>query len=148
MGNELPADVQTLRAYKGERTKITREILRRRIDGVKAIDGIEECLGFLRAMRAIELNPDTGQYLAPPPVDSAVVSAVKAEADLHLKMLNKVLPDLKAIELKDTIGQAQVNGRMMSDTELIHRLMHLGMSAAATLACDDDDNTVESADLF
>ena len=140
----MSSQPQNLRAYKSERTKVTREILRRRIDGEGAIDGLVECISFLRAMRAIELNAETGQYLAPPPVDSTVVSAVKAEADLHLKMLNKVLPDLKAIELKDTIGQAQTNGRLMSDTELVHRLMHLGLTAAATIACDDDDNTVYS----
>lgn len=136
----------TLQAYKGERTKITREILRRRIDGEAAIDGIIECVSFLQGMRAFEINPVNGQALAPPPIDATVVSAVRAEADLHLKLLNKVLPDLKAIELKDTIGQAVTNGRMMSDTELIHRLRHLGMQAIALASEEDDDET--SMEIF
>jgi hypothetical protein len=138
--NQLP----TIRAYKSARTKVTREVLRRQIDGMMHLDKLMECAKFYQGMRAFELNPATGQYLAPPPVDSTVLAAVKAEADLHLKLLNKVLPDLKAIEMKDTIGQAQVNGRLMTDTELVHRLMHLGVTAAAAIACDDDDITIDS----
>jgi hypothetical protein len=132
-------ELTTIRAYKSERTKITREILRRRIDGEECIDKIIEALVFLQSMRAIELNVSTGQYIAPPPVDSVTISAVKAEIDARMKLLNKVLPDLKAIELKDTIGQPVINGRLMSDTELVHRLRHLGMSELAAPEDDEDE---------
>lgn len=143
-------ELATMQGYKAQRTKITREILRRRIDGEKAIDGIVECLMFLQGARAVEVNPQTGLVMAPPPLDSAIVSAVKAEADLHLKLLNKVLPDLKAIELKDTIGQPVTNGRLMSDTELVHRLRHLGMTGLALADEEgvDIDNTTDVPSLF
>lgn len=132
--------MQPVSDYRRSRNRVNKEILRRRIDGEKAIDGIVECIGFLQGLRGIELDVETGQYIAPPPVDSSVIGAVKAEADLHLKLLNKVLPDLKAIEMKDTIAEAQTNGRLMSDTELIHRLRHLGMQTLAAVQCDDDVN--------
>lgn len=127
--------LQSLQGYKGERTKIHRENLRKQIDGEQAILGVVDCVRFLQGVRSIELDASTGQYLAPPPVDSSIIAAVKAEADLHIKLLNKVLPDLKPIEQKDLIGEP-VNGRLMSKTELVHRLRHLGMDL---LGADDEE---------
>lgn len=145
--------VSSMRGYKTERTKVTREILRRRINGERHIDALLGCAEALHSGRSIEINPETGQLVGPPPLDSAAVSAIKAEADIHLKLLNKVLPDLKAIELKDTIGEPKIDGRLMSDTELVHRLKHLGMAELDAIEeadeqCVDNDTTTDVPSLF
>jgi len=60
------------------------------------------------------------------PVDRSRVQAIKASADLSLRLLNKVLPDLKAVEVGDSPEKA-ADPKNLSTNELmalIHKLGH------------------------
>jgi hypothetical protein len=67
---------------------------------------------------------DIGEYVheAFPEID---VPAVKAAIDARFKLLNKVLPDLKQVEMKIDADVEQVTTSVdMSDTELVNRLFY------------------------
>lgn len=60
------------------------------------------------------------------PLDRSRVQAIKASADLSLRLLNKVLPDLKAVEVGDSPEKA-ADPKSLSTGELlslIHKLGH------------------------
>ena len=123
---EMEKQPVSLSQYKRERTKVTREELRRKIDGGECIDNVGRVLRFLEQhFQPIEVNAD-GTFVAPPALDSTMVAALNAYLNANFKLLNKVLPDLKAIELKDTIADsAAQSGRLMSDTEIRLRLEYM-----------------------
>jgi len=58
------------------------------------------------------------------PLDGERISALGKALDGHFKLLNKVLPDLKSVELTGSDGgPLQVMGRQVSDIELAARLL-------------------------
>ena len=71
------------------------------------------------------IDPNTGAEIEVP-LDRARVQSVKAAADLSLRLLAKVLPDLKAIEVGDSPEKA-ADPKNLSTQELmalIHKLGH------------------------
>lgn len=59
------------------------------------------------------------------PLDRARVQAIKAAADLSLRMLGKVLPDLKAVEVGDSPEKA-ADPKNLSTQELMALIQKLG----------------------
>jgi hypothetical protein len=124
-------------ALKAHRSRLIRQALRNRIKGEEHLDHIIRILTRMEQHAGLEAA--AGPALSPDPY---VLGALKAAMDGHFKILNKILPDLKAEEMSE--GDAGAGGRIMSDTELIHRLQHLGENVAAKLLPHADDDT----DLF
>lgn len=85
-----------------------RHVLRQIIKGEDALKAVVEISDQLRELGTME---------EPSP---ARVGALKASADLKLRMLDKVLPDLKSVEhdMGETLGA-------MSEQELHDRIRHL-----------------------
>lgn len=70
-------------------------------------------------------DPEIGGYRTEvaPPVDS---TAIKAAIDSRFKLLNKVLPDLRSVEIRQEVSGHLDTGPQepMSDAELANRLMY------------------------
>jgi len=98
--------------------KHTRRALRDRIDGEKQLDRLEEIAVWLEThgKNAGLVGPD-GML---PVVRPEQVVLAEKEVNLRLKLLNKVLPDLKAIEHSGEVDTGR--HRSMSGTELKHRV--------------------------
>ena len=69
-------------------------------------------------------DPNTGAEIEVP-LDRARVQSVKAAADLSLRLLAKVLPDLKAIEVGDSPEKA-ADPKTLSTQELMALVQKLG----------------------
>ena len=122
-------------AVRRENRRITREELRRRIDGQTQLEEIMKALTFLSGSRDIEVDPQTGQILKiGTPLDATQISAVKAEIDTRMKLLNKIMPDLKAVELTGDEGDP-----------LVVKLVQFSQVAAQAAT---DDDTPNPEDLF
>lgn len=90
-----------INADLGHRKNNARKALRMLIDGETQIAEINSALGYLtQARTGAEYDVLTGQWIAPPPLDPAQTSAINAELNARFKLLNKILPDVKSVELK------------------------------------------------
>lgn len=71
-----------------------------------------------------QVADETTQTMIVVPLDRARVQAIKASADLSLRLLAKVLPDLKAVEHISTPGDG--DPRQLSTGELMALVEKLG----------------------
>lgn len=87
--------------------QMMRESARERINAGSIIDEIgaidAQLMGSHTEAVKETVDPETGEittvsYEIPIPLDTAIISALKARADIKFRLLGKVLPDLKATE--------------------------------------------------
>ena len=84
---------------KRERKKALQKILRRQIEDLRLLEGI--AYGLQRLELSGTIDAYTGQ---PRPMED--VQAISAALNVRLRLLNKILPDLKSVELESVEGGA------------------------------------------
>lgn len=120
-GAARPLDVTRKRRIKAE--------LRALIDGGVVLHDIERLCMVLERGYDVLVDDKTFEIVDRIPHTSARVAAIGKVLDAKFKMLNKVLPDLKAIELTGEDGKpieidakGDRSGRMVMATKLLHLL--------------------------
>ena len=122
--------------------QMMRESARERINASQIIDDIHEIelgmRGFAtEAVKEVK-DPTTGEistvrYEMPIPLDKDVLMAFRARADLKFRLLNKVLPDLKATEsISHNVHDHNVVHSPVSSVELATRI-HLWQGQIAEI---------------
>ena len=101
-----------------------RAALRQQVDGERQLRAIEDIVSRLTAGSEPVLNEVTGQY-QPVPLDSTRVTALNAALGAHFKLLGKVLPDLKAVEITGEDGEPLSLGGGSDKLVLATKLMAL-----------------------
>lgn len=100
-----------LRTAKGRRT----EALRDTIDGHLILGKIKAMDAELRTAGRTALDDEGKPYYLTPPVPKARFDAIKESISINFKLLNKVLPDLRTLDINiDFQGMA----KDLSDDEL------------------------------
>lgn len=102
-------------------TTRVRDQLRRMVDGETQLRCIGEILDRLTSGWEPVRDPRTGSADWVP-LDRDRVAALNAALSTHLKLLNKVLPDLKAVELSGPDGERLASGtsdRLVLATKLL-----------------------------
>lgn len=88
---------------KAAATRVRKE-LRARVDGELVLKRIEHIMDLLLAGTESVRDPSTGLMLVLP-IDSTRTQHLKVVLDAQFKLLGKVLPDLRAIELTGEDGE-------------------------------------------
>ena len=116
----------TERARKRAEDRIEeREHIRLELKTREYIQVTHQAIDVLLKGSEIQRDQHTGAEIEVP-LDRSRVQAIKASADLSLRLLNKVLPDLKAVEVGDSPEKA-ADPKNLSTGELmalIHKLGH------------------------
>lgn len=102
------------------RTKVRAE-LRKMLDGERMLNRIEQCVTYLMQGSEPVTNAATRE-VAYVPLTRERLGALKIVLDTQLRLLSKVLPDLKAIEMTDDKGNRLAAGsqdRMVLATKLL-----------------------------
>lgn len=109
-----------------DRTRVQEE-LRQRVQGDLRLNAIDDILGWLVTGYAPEFAMPEGKKRNPEyrmigwsPIDSTAAKRLRTVLDVQLRMLNKVLPDLKASEI--TVEKTE---RQFTDLELASRVASL-----------------------
>lgn len=99
-----------------------RQVMRGKIDGVELLeDVIKIAKDLAKCARLGNINPQT-------------VAALRASADIQLKVLNKVLPDVKSVENDEGEYSSSMNDRDLNERirQLIDRFNERGGDAGVT----------------
>ena len=120
-----------------------KKLLREAIQGEQVLLSIGDILD--RLMQGQEPSPDGGPPL---PLDSERIAALKGAMDGHFKLLNKVLPDLRSVELTGADGEALIPKAEVSNIELAARLLYLARSAGVTVDAEVEEAEDEGLDFL
>lgn len=101
-------------------SRAAKKLLREAIQGENVLLSIGDILD--RLVQGQEPDPNGGP--TPLPLDSERISALKGALDGHFKLLNKVLPDLRSVELTGADGEALIPRQEVSNVELAARLLY------------------------
>jgi len=130
------------RAIKRAENKVEeREHLRLEIKSRKMIEEMQEAAIMLFTGVELFEDKETGEAVLRP-LGRDRIASLKAGADIADKLLKKVLPDLKQIELQDSTGGGE--GRILENTDLSNR-MRLYVEALEKRAAINDAAEMEEA---
>ena len=111
--------------------------LRRAVDGMRLLSRIERVTILLESGYERLYDPDTGRLGDALPLTAARVSALGKVLDAQFRLLNKVLPDLKAVELSGPDGAPLTStgqpDKMVLATKLVAVLRDMRSEDASAL---------------
>ena len=108
-----------------------REHIRLELKTREYIEVTHQCIDVLQRGYETQVDPATKAELVVP-LDRARVQSIKAAADLSLRLLAKVLPDLKAVEVGDSPEKA-ADPKSLSTGELMALIEKLGTRVPVTV---------------
>lgn len=120
-----------------KRVAATRELVRERINGVHLVDGIISTVKTLEAGEEL-----VGKSETPVPLDSTRVAALSAAMQARFKLLAKVLPDLKAVEVSGPEGEP-LEARETNSTEVAARLLWMWRNQGVTVDAEPEPEEPE-----
>lgn len=118
-----------------------RKQLRESIQGRHLLLSIEDIVKRLTSGVELTVDPPPGVDPDTVSLSNDRISALRAALDAHFKLLNKVLPDLKAVELTGADGgPLQVEEQERSATEVAARLVWLLRTQGETIDVDTEES--------
>lgn len=133
---------------RAEKKFEAREHLRLEIKSRRLLDDLDATVIVLRDGVEPIVDRDTGE-IDLRPIGRDRVASLKAGADIALKLLNKVLPDIKQVEIQDSSNGGE--GRILENTDLSNR-MRLYMEAVQQRGIEEpvivDAEIVEDVDFL
>lgn len=118
-----------------------RRAVRDSIDGAAHLQAVVDIAGILRSGMEPLLSGATGEY-EEQPISSVRVAMLAKTADLHLAVLRKVLPDLRALEHSGPEGEPLPAGADVDELVLLTKLQRF-VAERGTQALSAPIQTVE-----
>lgn len=116
-----------------------REALRQRVDGERILSRVEHCTQVLLSGWEPVTDPAT-QQVTWVPLSKDRTAALGKVMDIQLRLLSKVLPDLKAVELSGADGEPLKN--VTSDRLVLATKLLAVMRASETDSAGDTGDAI------
>ena len=139
---DLATQVHERALKRAERRVEEREHLRLELKAREYIHTVHTGIDTL--MRGHEMVQLDGQAPQTMPLDRARVQAIKAAMDGSLRLLDRVLPPLKAVEVQDS-PERQADATKLTTGELVKMLMRDRAALAEDAEYREDDGQTETA---